>query len=153
MIVLVYRYPPSAWRLILSVYDRKFSASIQQTKAEKTAKQKLQNTDKPANTKKTQQKNTETSILTENNIQAPNQIIQKKHYHKNIKKQRTPNNVPMNMIGLSQTSRKILEDGDVPIFPVVISNLDHSKPSLNHYCDCTGILLSTFYVEVNTICI
>ena len=31
-----------------------------------------------------------------------------------------PNHVPMNMIGLSQTSRKILEDGDVPIFPVVL---------------------------------
>ena len=33
-------------------------------------------------------KNTEKSILTEKNIQAPNQIIQKNHYHKNIKKQR-----------------------------------------------------------------
>ena len=31
-----------------------------------------------------------------------------------------PNHVPMNMIGLVQTSRKILEDGDVPIFPVVL---------------------------------
>ena len=27
------------------------------------------------------------------------------------------NHVPMNMIGLSQTSYKILKDGDVPIFP------------------------------------
>ena len=31
-----------------------------------------------------------------------------------------PNHVPMNMIGLAQTSRKILEDGDVPIFPLVL---------------------------------
>ena len=30
-----------------------------------------------------------------------------------------PNHVLMNMIGLSQTSLKILEDGDVPIFPLV----------------------------------
>ena len=32
-----------------------------------------------------------------------------------------PNHFPMNMVGLSQTSRKILKDSDVPIFPVVIS--------------------------------
>ena len=32
-----------------------------------------------------------------------------------------PNHVPMNMIVLSQTSREILEDGDVPIFLVVLS--------------------------------
>ena len=31
-----------------------------------------------------------------------------------------PNHVPMNMIGLAQTSREILEDGDIPIFPVVL---------------------------------
>ena len=30
------------------------------------------------------------------------------------------NHVPMNMIGLAQTSREILKDGDVPIFPVVL---------------------------------
>ena len=30
------------------------------------------------------------------------------------------NNVPMNMIGPVQTSREILEDGDDPIFPVVL---------------------------------
>ena len=59
------------------------------------------------------------------------------------------NNVPMNIIGLSQTSRKILEDGDLPIFPLVLSTPD----SLQFNCDCTGILLSTFCVEVNTICI
>ena len=34
----------------------------------------------------------------------------------------TPNNVPMNMIGLAQTSSVILEDGDIPIFPVVLIN-------------------------------
>ena len=31
-----------------------------------------------------------------------------------------PKHVPMNMIGLSQTSCEIIEDGDVPIFPVVL---------------------------------
>ena len=30
----------------------------------------------------------------------------------------TPNHVPMNMIGLSQTSREILEEGDVQLLPV-----------------------------------
>ena len=33
-----------------------------------------------------------------------------------------PNHVPMNMIGLAQTSREIPEDGDIPIFPVVLIN-------------------------------
>ena len=60
-----------------------------------------------------------------------------------------PNYVPMNMIGLAQTSREILEDGDVPIFPVVLSTPD----SLQFNCDCTGIPLSTLCIEVNTICI
>ena len=32
----------------------------------------------------------------------------------------TTNNIPMNMIGLSQTSHEILEDGDTLIFPVVL---------------------------------
>ena len=40
-----------------------------------------------------------------------------------------PNNVPMNMIGLSQTSCVILEEGDVRIFPVVLFNSDSSQPS------------------------
>ena len=35
-----------------------------------------------------------------------------------------PHNVLMNMIYLSQTSREILEDGDVPIFLVVIGTPD-----------------------------
>ena len=60
-----------------------------------------------------------------------------------------PNHVLMNMIGLDQTSRKIIEDSVVPIFPVVLSTPD--SPQFN--CDCTGILLSTFCMEVNTICI
>ena len=34
-----------------------------------------------------------------------------------------PNNIPMNIIGLDQTSRKILEDGDILIFLVVLINL------------------------------
>ena len=33
-----------------------------------------------------------------------------------------PNHVPMNMIGLAQTSHEITEDGDVPIFLVVLIN-------------------------------
>ena len=62
-----------------------------------------------------------------------------------------PNNVHMNMIGLAHTSREILEDGDISIFPVVISTMDYLQSSLNHYCDCAGIPLSTLYVEVKTI--
>ena len=60
-----------------------------------------------------------------------------------------PNHVPMNMIGLARTSRKTFEDGDAPIFPVVLSTPD----SLQFHCDCTDIPLSTFCVEVNKICI
>ena len=41
-----------------------------------------------------------------------------------------PNNVPMNMIGLSQTSLEILDDGDVPIFPVVLITLDYLQSSV-----------------------
>ena len=58
-----------------------------------------------------------------------------------------PNHVPMNMIGLSQNSHEILEDGDVTIFTVVLSTQD----SLQFNCDCNSILLSTFCVKVNTI--
>ena len=36
-----------------------------------------------------------------------------------------PNHVLMNMIGLAQTSHKIIEDGDVPIFLVVLITLTH----------------------------
>ena len=32
----------------------------------------------------------------------------------------TPNHIPMNMIGLAQTSREILDDGDIIIFPVIM---------------------------------
>ena len=41
-----------------------------------------------------------------------------------------PNHVPTNMICLYQTSRKILEDGDVPIFPVVLFTPDYLNPSI-----------------------
>ena len=60
-----------------------------------------------------------------------------------------PNHVPMNIIGLAQTSCKILEDGDVPIFLVVLSTPD----SLQFNCDRTSITLTTLCVEVNKICI
>ena len=59
----------------------------------------------------------------------------------------TPNNVMIKMIGLAQTSREIIEDGDVPGFLVVLSTLD----SL-HCGDRTHILLSTLCVEVSKIC-
>ena len=36
-----------------------------------------------------------------------------------------PNHVQMNIIGLSQTSREILEDCDVPILPVVLITPTH----------------------------
>ena len=63
------------------------------------------------------------------------------------------NHVMINIIGLSQTSRDILEDGDVPIFPVVLIT-----PTRKVYLKATclskvGIIVSTFCVEVNTICI
>ena len=64
-----------------------------------------------------------------------------------------PNHVPVNIIGLAQTSRKIIEDGNVLIFPVVLSTLYYLQLSLHHHSDCTGILVYTFCVEVNTICI
>ena len=64
-----------------------------------------------------------------------------------------PNYVPMNMLGLDQTSHEIIEDVDVPIFPVVLSTLDYLQSSLNHYCDRSSISLSTFCAEFNTICI
>ena len=64
-----------------------------------------------------------------------------------------PNHVPMKIIGLAQTSHKILEDGDVSIFPVVLSTMDSLQLSLHHYRDHTGIPLSTLCVEFNTTCI
>ena len=36
-----------------------------------------------------------------------------------------PNHVTMNMIGLAHTSSKILEDGDVTIFPAVLITPDY----------------------------
>ena len=60
-----------------------------------------------------------------------------------------PNYVAMNMIGLAQTSREIIEDGDISILPVVLSTPD----SLQFNFDHTSIPLSTFCVEVNKICI
>ena len=63
------------------------------------------------------------------------------------------NHVTINMIDLAQTAREILEGGDVPIFPVVLSTPDTLQLSLHHHCDSIGILLSTFFVGVNTICI
>ena len=36
-----------------------------------------------------------------------------------------PNNIIENMLGSAQTSRKIIKDGDIPIFPVVLLTLTH----------------------------
>ena len=58
-----------------------------------------------------------------------------------------PNNVPINIIGLAQTSREIIKDIDVPISPVVLSTPD----SLQFNCDCIVIPLSAFCVEADTI--
>ena len=41
-----------------------------------------------------------------------------------------PNNIPMNKIGLSQTSREILEEGDILIFPVVLITPKSFRPSV-----------------------
>ena len=40
------------------------------------------------------------------------------------------NHIMMNMIGLAQTSREILKDGDVPIFPVVLITPKALRPSI-----------------------
>ena len=54
------------------------------------------------------------------------------------------NHVMMSMIGLVQTSREILRDGDVAIFLVVLSTPDSLHSILNYHCDRAGIHLSTF---------
>ena len=41
-----------------------------------------------------------------------------------------PNHVLMNMIGLTQTSREVLKDGDVPIFPLVLITPDSLQNSV-----------------------
>ena len=38
-----------------------------------------------------------------------------------------PNYVPMKLVGLAQTSREILEYGDVLIFPVVLTTLKNLR--------------------------
>ena len=40
------------------------------------------------------------------------------------------NHSPMNMVGLAQNSREILEDSDVPIFPVVLISPYSTQPSV-----------------------
>ena len=41
-----------------------------------------------------------------------------------------PNNIPMNMIGLAQTSYEILEEGDILILPVVLIAPKTLRPSV-----------------------
>ena len=64
-----------------------------------------------------------------------------------------PNHVPINMISLAHTAHETLEDGNVPIFLVVVITPDPLHLSLHHHCDRTGIPLSNLCVDVNTICI
>ena len=52
-----------------------------------------------------------------------------------------PNHVPMNMVVLAQTSRKILKDGDVPILSVLPSTPDFLQFSLTN----NGIVLVSRY--------
>ena len=61
-----------------------------------------------------------------------------------------PNHVLMNMIGLAQTSRKILEDGDVPIFLLVLITPDSQQLTVivpvSHYPPSARRLLKSGYV-------
>ena len=41
-----------------------------------------------------------------------------------------PNNIPMNIIGLAKTSRKILKEYDILIFPVGLITLKALRPSV-----------------------
>ena len=41
-----------------------------------------------------------------------------------------PNHIPINMIGLAQTSREILEGGDILIFLVVLITPQALQPSV-----------------------
>ena len=60
-----------------------------------------------------------------------------------------PNHVPINMIGLAQTSRKILKDGDVPIFPVVLITPDSLQLTVivpvSHYLPSVQRLIQYVY--------
>ena len=59
------------------------------------------------------------------------------------------NHVPMNMIGLAQTSCKILEDGDVLIFLVVIITPDSPQLTViitvSHYPPSAWRLIQSVY--------
>ena len=59
------------------------------------------------------------------------------------------NHVPMNMIGLAKTSREILEDGDVPIFPVVLITPYFLQLTVNvsvsHYPPSVWRLIQSIY--------
>ena len=56
-----------------------------------------------------------------------------------------PNYVPMNMIGLAQNSYKIIEDGDIPIFPTVLVTPDYLQLTViipvSHYPPSTQRLI------------
>ena len=64
-----------------------------------------------------------------------------------------PNNIPDNIIGSSQTSREILEDGDIPTFPVVLITLNHivqmnGPKSGSHYPHSARRLIQSVYGRI-----
>ena len=61
-----------------------------------------------------------------------------------------PDHISMNMIGLSQTSSKILKDSDILIFPVIVITTKSFQPSVSTKPLLINITLSNFCVEVNT---
>ena len=60
-----------------------------------------------------------------------------------------PNHVPMNMIGLAQTSCKIPKDGDVLILPVVLITPDYPQLTMivtvSHYPPSSRRLIQSVY--------
>ena len=64
-----------------------------------------------------------------------------------------PNHILKNIIGSAQTSRKILEGGDIPIFSVVLMNLDHmllitGSKSVLHYPHSARRLIQSVYDRI-----
>ena len=66
-----------------------------------------------------------------------------------------PNYNLINMIGLAYTSRKITENGDVPILPVVLITPDYSQLTVlipvSHYPTSTLRLIQYLYMTVRSV--
>ena len=60
-----------------------------------------------------------------------------------------PNHITMNMIGSAQTARKIIEDGDVPIFLVVLITpkalQEPCSRLVSHYTPSAQSLIQSLY--------